>query len=99
MDPSHRVRPKQPYFGGRNRVLQDPGLHLYGVCYVIFLDPTSSADFSSVLDDLSLWLRGDEHFGYAVIFVLIFITTFRELRFVFYFIFSTSRTFAYTKSD
>jgi len=28
------------------------------------------------LDDLSLWLRGDEHFGYAVIFVLIFITTF-----------------------
>ncbi|KAF7355171.1 hypothetical protein MSAN_01432800 [Mycena sanguinolenta] len=28
------------------------------------------------LDDLSLWLRADEHFGYAVLFVLIFITTF-----------------------
>ncbi|KAJ7068115.1 hypothetical protein C8F01DRAFT_1116919 [Mycena amicta] len=28
------------------------------------------------LDNLSVWLRADEHFGYAVLFVLIFITTF-----------------------
>ncbi|KAF7352930.1 hypothetical protein MVEN_01260300 [Mycena venus] len=28
------------------------------------------------LDDLSVWLRADEHFGYAVLFILIFITTF-----------------------
>ncbi|KAF8211297.1 hypothetical protein K438DRAFT_1568498 [Mycena galopus ATCC 62051] len=28
------------------------------------------------LDDLSVWLRADEHFGYAVLFVLIFMTTF-----------------------
>ncbi|KAJ7368132.1 hypothetical protein DFH08DRAFT_761692 [Mycena albidolilacea] len=31
------------------------------------------------LDDLSVWLRADEHFGYAVLFVLIFITTFPPL--------------------
>ncbi|KAF7313666.1 hypothetical protein HMN09_00523200 [Mycena chlorophos] len=28
------------------------------------------------LDNLSVWLRADEHFGYAVLFALIFITTF-----------------------
>ncbi|KAJ7047531.1 hypothetical protein C8F04DRAFT_1022333 [Mycena alexandri] len=30
----------------------------------------------SFLDDLSVWLRTDEQFGYAVLFVLIFLTTF-----------------------
>lgn len=36
--------------------------------------------FSTGLDRLSYWLRNDEHFGYAVLFCLIFITTFRMFR-------------------
>ena len=33
----------------------------------------------TVLDDLSLWLRSDEQYGYAVLFFLIFLTTIRKL--------------------
>lgn len=29
------------------------------------------------LDDLSKWLKEDESFGYCVLFILIFLTTFR----------------------
>lgn len=30
------------------------------------------------LDELSHWLRADEQFGYAALFLLIFLTTIRE---------------------
>ena len=33
---------------------------------------------NSGLDELSHWLREDKQFGYAVLFALIFLTTFRE---------------------
>lgn len=34
------------------------------------------------LDELSHWLRIDEQFGYAVLFALIFLTTFRKSSYI-----------------
>jgi hypothetical protein len=34
--------------------------------------------YDAGLDELSHWLRIDKQFGYAVLFALIFLTTFRE---------------------
>jgi len=51
---------------------------MYGLSSLVFVVAIAffRTQVFTFLDDLSVWLRADEHFGYAVLFVLIFITTF-----------------------
>ncbi|KAJ7179286.1 hypothetical protein C8R46DRAFT_1073240 [Mycena filopes] len=81
--PHHHTRPAAPYSrprGLRIANLLRPWLPLimYALSSLIFV--VAIAFFKnqvfSFLDDLSVWLRTDEQFGYAVLFVLIFLTTF-----------------------
>ncbi|KAJ7699917.1 hypothetical protein B0H17DRAFT_269188 [Mycena rosella] len=82
--PHHRdSRPSPPYSrprGLRIANLLRPWLPLlvYGLCTLVFVVAIAffKTQVFSFLDDLSVWLRTDEQFGYAVLFALIFLTTF-----------------------
>ncbi|KAJ7499080.1 hypothetical protein FB451DRAFT_1204182 [Mycena latifolia] len=79
----HHSRPSPPYSrprGLRIANLLRPWLPLimYALSSLAFVVAIAffKTEVFSFLDDLSVWLREDEQFGYAVLFVLIFLTTF-----------------------
>ncbi|KAJ6539185.1 hypothetical protein B0H19DRAFT_346879 [Mycena capillaripes] len=53
-------------------------LIMYALSSLVFVVAIAffKTEVFAFLDDLSVWLRTDEQFGYAVLFVLIFLTTF-----------------------
>ncbi|KAJ6509974.1 hypothetical protein C8R47DRAFT_775625 [Mycena vitilis] len=79
----HNSRPSPPYSrprGLRIANLLRPWipLILYALSSLVFVVAIAfyKTQVFAFLDDLSVWLRTDELFGYAVLFVLIFLTTF-----------------------
>ncbi|KAJ7781413.1 hypothetical protein B0H16DRAFT_1710620 [Mycena metata] len=81
--PHHQPRPAAPYSrprGLRIATLLRPWapLIMYALSSLVFVVAIAffKTEVFSFLDDLSVWLRKSEQFGYAVLFVLIFLTTF-----------------------
>ncbi|KAJ7179831.1 hypothetical protein C8R43DRAFT_970642 [Mycena crocata] len=78
--PAHPSAPSSPATHHHSPNLLRPWLPLilYALTSLVFVVAIAffKTQVFTLLDDLSVWLRTDEQFGYAVLFVLIFLTTF-----------------------